>query len=179
MTTSTLSSPSVLTRLTDLRFALTLDAVVTGANGAAYLVAAGALDDLLGVPTGLLRGIGAFLPPPARVRSRRGQRRVDAREHHGRHRRLALTHRHWQHLDRDAGRRRSRVRRTPTGRLATYPLNRSRSCPHSPLPISSPRCRTHNAWASWSTPPTPIGSSGTSTGTSRCARQGASCTAGR
>jgi len=61
MTTSTLSSPSVLTRLTDLRFALTLDAVVTGANGAAYLVAAGALDDLLGVPTGLLRGIGTFL----------------------------------------------------------------------------------------------------------------------
>ena len=44
-----------------LRTALKLDAIVTGANGAAYLVAAGPLEDLLGLSPGLLRGIGAFL----------------------------------------------------------------------------------------------------------------------
>ncbi|MGY1697096.1 hypothetical protein ACI780_19520 [Geodermatophilus sp. SYSU D00814] len=44
-----------------LRTALRLDAVVTGANGAAYLVAAPLLTDLLGVPPGVLRGLGAFL----------------------------------------------------------------------------------------------------------------------
>ena len=44
-----------------LRLALKLDAVVTGANGAAYLAAAGPLSDLLGVPAGPLRGVGAFL----------------------------------------------------------------------------------------------------------------------
>ena len=44
-----------------LRTALKLDAVVTGANGAAYLVAAGPLEDLLGLSPALLRGIGAFL----------------------------------------------------------------------------------------------------------------------
>jgi hypothetical protein len=44
-----------------LRTALKLDAVVTGANGAAYLVAAGPLEDLLGLEPALLRGIGAFL----------------------------------------------------------------------------------------------------------------------
>jgi hypothetical protein len=44
-----------------LRLALKLDAVVTGANGAAYLVAAGALDSVLGVPSSMLRGVGAFL----------------------------------------------------------------------------------------------------------------------
>jgi hypothetical protein len=44
-----------------LRTALKLDAVVTGANGAAYLVAAGPLEDLLGPSPALLRGIGAFL----------------------------------------------------------------------------------------------------------------------
>lgn len=43
-----------------LRLALRLDAV-TGANGAAYLLAAPALADLLGVPSGTLRGLGAFL----------------------------------------------------------------------------------------------------------------------
>ena len=41
--------------------ALKLDAVVTGANGAAYLVAAGPLGDLFGVPSGALRATGAFL----------------------------------------------------------------------------------------------------------------------
>ncbi|MGY1831570.1 hypothetical protein ACI8AA_14250 [Geodermatophilus sp. SYSU D01180] len=44
-----------------LRVALRLDAVVTGANGLAYLAAAPLLSDLLGVPTGTLRGLGAFL----------------------------------------------------------------------------------------------------------------------
>jgi hypothetical protein len=44
-----------------LRTALRLDAIVTGANGAAYLVAAGPLEDLLGLSPALLRGIGAFL----------------------------------------------------------------------------------------------------------------------
>ena len=44
-----------------LRLALKLDAVVTGANGAAYLAAAGPLGDLLGLSPALLRGTGAFL----------------------------------------------------------------------------------------------------------------------
>jgi hypothetical protein len=44
-----------------LRAALKLDAVVTGANGAAYLLAAGPLSDLLGLSAPLLRGTGAFL----------------------------------------------------------------------------------------------------------------------
>ena len=44
-----------------LRTALKLDAIATGANGAAYLVAAGPLEDLLGLSPALLRAIGAFL----------------------------------------------------------------------------------------------------------------------
>ena len=44
-----------------LRLALRLDAAVTGLNGAAYLLAAPLLDDLLGLSAGLLRGTGAFL----------------------------------------------------------------------------------------------------------------------
>lgn len=44
-----------------LRTATALDAIVTGANGAAYLVAAGPLEDLLGLEPALLRGVGAFL----------------------------------------------------------------------------------------------------------------------
>lgn len=40
---------------------LKLDAVVSGANGAAYLVAANPIGDLLGLSPSLLRGIGAFL----------------------------------------------------------------------------------------------------------------------
>jgi hypothetical protein len=44
-----------------LRTALKLDALVTGANGAAYLIAAGPLEDLLGLSPALLRGTGAFL----------------------------------------------------------------------------------------------------------------------
>jgi hypothetical protein len=44
-----------------LRAALKLDAVVTGANGVAYLAAAGPIGDLLGLSEPLLRGTGAFL----------------------------------------------------------------------------------------------------------------------
>ncbi len=44
-----------------LRTALLLDAGVTGANGAAYLVAAPLLHDVLGLPVGALRAVGAFL----------------------------------------------------------------------------------------------------------------------
>jgi hypothetical protein len=44
-----------------LRLALQVDAVVTGANGIAYLALAGPLGDLFEVPAGFLRGIGVFL----------------------------------------------------------------------------------------------------------------------
>ena len=44
-----------------LRLALKLDAVVTGANGLAYLVLADPLEDLLGLSPALMRGVGAFL----------------------------------------------------------------------------------------------------------------------
>jgi hypothetical protein len=58
---------AAITRLTALRgdaltrVALKLDAVVTGANGAAYLAAAGVLDGPLGLPQSFLRATGAFL----------------------------------------------------------------------------------------------------------------------
>ena len=57
MTNTTATRPRTL----DLPLTLRLDAVVTGANGAAYLAAAPLLSDLLGVPAGVLRGLGAFL----------------------------------------------------------------------------------------------------------------------
>jgi hypothetical protein len=44
-----------------LRLALRLDAAVTAANGAAYLVLAGPLEDLLGLEPALLRPAGALL----------------------------------------------------------------------------------------------------------------------
>lgn len=44
-----------------LRNALRLDAVVTGANGAVYLVAAGPVGDLMSLSPTLLRVAGAFL----------------------------------------------------------------------------------------------------------------------
>ena len=59
MTTSTITRSSAPPGL--LRLALRLDAAVTGLNGAAYLLAAPLLDDLLGLSTGLLRSLGAFL----------------------------------------------------------------------------------------------------------------------
>lgn len=62
MSAGTISAPPAgIGRRALLRVALQLDAVVTGANGAAYLVAAGPLGDLLGLPAELLRGAGAFL----------------------------------------------------------------------------------------------------------------------
>ena len=48
-------------RAVALGLALRLDAVVTGANGLAYLIAAGPLSDLLGLDATFLRGIGLFL----------------------------------------------------------------------------------------------------------------------
>jgi len=44
-----------------LRFALTADAAVTGANALAYLAGAVVLDSVLGVPAGVLVAVGAFL----------------------------------------------------------------------------------------------------------------------
>jgi hypothetical protein len=44
-----------------LRLALKLDAVVTGANGVALLLASAALDGWLGLPTAMLAAVGAFL----------------------------------------------------------------------------------------------------------------------
>jgi hypothetical protein len=59
MTTATITSAT--RRRPFLRLALKLDAIVTGANGAAYLIAAGPLGDLFGLSPTLLRGTGAFL----------------------------------------------------------------------------------------------------------------------
>ena len=44
-----------------LRFALGADAVVTGANGLAYLALGGVIDSLLGIEASALRVVGAFL----------------------------------------------------------------------------------------------------------------------
>ncbi|RBY92566.1 hypothetical protein [Blastococcus sp. TF02A-30] len=56
------TAPAPTTRRPDLlRTALRLDAAVTGANGAAYLLAAPWLSDVLGVPSGALLGLGGFL----------------------------------------------------------------------------------------------------------------------
>ena len=44
-----------------LRQALGLDAAVTGLNGAGYAVAGALLNDTLGLPAGLIVGVGAFL----------------------------------------------------------------------------------------------------------------------
>ncbi|MGW0711661.1 hypothetical protein ACWD4G_37880 [Streptomyces sp. NPDC002643] len=56
---------AALARTTDprimLRRFLAVDAVVTGANGLAYLLASGPLGRFLGVGSGLLLGLGAFL----------------------------------------------------------------------------------------------------------------------
>jgi hypothetical protein len=64
MTTSTAAGNAAPTSTRPdslLRPALRLDAVVTGLNGAAYLAAAPVLDDVLGLPGGLLRGVGVLL----------------------------------------------------------------------------------------------------------------------
>lgn len=57
------------------RLSLRLDAVVTGANGAAYLAAS----DLLGLDAALLRGVGAFLLAYAAVVWLVGSARVVSR----------------------------------------------------------------------------------------------------
>ena len=43
-----------------LRGALRVDALASAASGIAYLVAAGPIGDLLGLPSGFLRAVGAF-----------------------------------------------------------------------------------------------------------------------
>ena len=43
-----------------LRGALRVDALASAASGIAYLVAAGPIGDLLGLPAGFLRAVGAF-----------------------------------------------------------------------------------------------------------------------
>jgi hypothetical protein len=61
-TIRTAPAASPLTRAGGLlRLALGLDAVVTGANGAAYLLGASLLDGPLGLSPGLLRGVGVVL----------------------------------------------------------------------------------------------------------------------
>ena len=55
MTTTTVPAPSLL------RLALRADAVVSGLNGAAYLLLTGPLSDLLGLSVGVLRAVGVFL----------------------------------------------------------------------------------------------------------------------
>jgi hypothetical protein len=62
MTTSTTTTGNpTLSRGALLRLVLKLDAVVTGANGVAYLALAGPLEDLFGVDAAVQRPIGAFL----------------------------------------------------------------------------------------------------------------------
>ena len=61
MTTTAISRVTALRGDALTRVALKLDAVVTGANGAAYLVAASLLDGPLGLPESFLRATGAFL----------------------------------------------------------------------------------------------------------------------
>ena len=50
-----------MTAPASLRLALVADAVVSGANGVAYLALAGPLADLFDVPAGFLRVLGAVL----------------------------------------------------------------------------------------------------------------------
>jgi hypothetical protein len=59
--TSTTATNPTLSREALLRLVLKLDALVTGANGMAYLAAAGPLEDLLGIDPAVQRPIGAFL----------------------------------------------------------------------------------------------------------------------
>ncbi|MEV7005594.1 hypothetical protein [Streptosporangium sp. NPDC051022] len=55
------STPATVETGRLLRLALRLDAVVTGGNGLVYLLFAGPINGLLGLPVPLQRGIGAFL----------------------------------------------------------------------------------------------------------------------
>ena len=62
-----MSAQPILARLSELssperlRLVLKVDAVVTGANGLAYVAAAGPLADLFGLSSDLLRAAGVFL----------------------------------------------------------------------------------------------------------------------
>ncbi len=57
----TTAVPAASSRRGILRPALVTDAVVSGANGLAYLAAAAPLSDLLGLSEPLLRGLGVFM----------------------------------------------------------------------------------------------------------------------
>jgi hypothetical protein len=59
MSTATVSTARSSAGL--LRIALKLDAVVTGANGLAYVALANVLDSPLGIPSSTLRSVGVFL----------------------------------------------------------------------------------------------------------------------
>jgi hypothetical protein len=62
MTTQTMTTAAATARSDGLlRFALKTDAAMTAANGLAYLAGCALLDGWLGVPAGLLAGVGAFL----------------------------------------------------------------------------------------------------------------------
>jgi hypothetical protein len=60
MTTAAIPRVTTLSGDALVRAALGIDAAVSGLNGAVYLGAADVLDGPLGLPAGLLRGIGAF-----------------------------------------------------------------------------------------------------------------------
>lgn len=60
-TTLAPARPATMPREGLVRLALKIDALVTGANGAAYLIGADLLDSTLGLPAGMLRATGAFL----------------------------------------------------------------------------------------------------------------------
>ena len=59
MSDTTLTAPAAPGRIT-IRFALGVDAVLSGANGVAYLALAGPLGDLFGLPADTLRILGAL-----------------------------------------------------------------------------------------------------------------------
>lgn len=64
MTSTTYTEPARTVRVREtplLRWALELDGAVSALNGLAYVVAAGAIGDLLCLPASLLRAAGAFL----------------------------------------------------------------------------------------------------------------------
>jgi hypothetical protein len=63
MTAHTATSTLPATDAGLLRFALRLDALVTAANGAAYLALCWLLDGALGVPAVFVAAVGAFLLP--------------------------------------------------------------------------------------------------------------------
>jgi hypothetical protein len=73
------SAPSARLRSLSLPILLQLDAAVSGVNGAAYLLGASLLDDVVGIEVGSLRAIGAFLVLYAAVVVAIGTRRPVSR----------------------------------------------------------------------------------------------------